>query len=106
MFGWLTVTLRDHNSDLQVIAFGHSVLIRTCATFQVGDLVHGQVASPLLFLISVLRIVVLWGNDTSGLTVRKVRDDVAPSNIVIDAQGDDEDLAHVGQETKGATCTA
>jgi hypothetical protein len=102
--GWLT--LSDHNSDLQLVALGHSVLERILATLQVGDLVCTQLLLPLLLPIRVFRAVILWVNDASGLIALEVRDDVAPSLGAVDAESDDEALARVGQETKGARCPA
>ncbi len=99
-------TLSDHNSDRQVIALGHNILERILATLQVGDLVRSQLLLPLLLSIRVFLAVILWVNDASGLIVREVRDDVAPSLVIVDAQSDDEALARVGQEAKGARSPA
>jgi hypothetical protein len=104
IIGWLT--LSDHNADLQRIALGHTVIERILATLQVGDLVCTQLLLPLLLPIRVFQAVILWVNDASGLIVLEVRDDVAPSLVVVDAESDDEALACVGQETKGARCPA
>ena len=100
MFGWLT--LSDHNSDVQVIALRHSVLVRKLATLHVGYIVRNQLLFPLLLPIRVFRAVILWVDGQSGLIVLDVRDDVAPTLVVVNAQSDDEALARAGQETKGA----
>ena len=96
------LTQSDHNSDRQFLAPRYSVLVRTGATFQVGDLIHSQLASPLLFPIRVCRVIVLWGNDTGGLIVREVRNNVAPWLVVVDTQCDNVALVRVGLETNGA----
>jgi hypothetical protein len=100
LFGWLT--LRDHNSDFQVISVGLSVLVRTLATLKVGDLEHSQVLPSLCLLIRVFRAVVRWVNETSSLIVGlEVRDDIAPCLVTVDAQSDDEVPARLGHETEG-----
>src|ERR1700691_1456487 len=86
----------------QVIAFSLSILQRILATFQVGDLVHSQLLLPLLRPTWVVLAVILRVNNTSGLLALEVRDDVAPSFVIVDAQSDDETLPRVGQEAKGA----
>src|SRR6266702_5484554 len=100
MFRWLT--LSDHNSDRQVIAVGHNILERILATLQVGDLVRTQLLLPLSLPIRAVIAVILWVNNASGLIVREVRDDVAPSLVIVDAQSDDEAFVCVGDKAKGA----
>jgi hypothetical protein len=99
-FGWLT--LADDDSGLQIIALRHGVLERTLATLHVGDLVRSQLLLPLLHPVREVVAVILWVNNAGGLIVLDVRDDVAPSLVVVDAQSDDEALARFGPETKGA----
>jgi len=96
-----TLILSNHNMARQVIAFSLSILQRILATFQVGDLVHGQLLLPLLLPTRVVLAVILWVDDTSGWITLEVRDDVAPSLVIVDAQSDDEALPRVGQEAKG-----
>ena len=93
----MTYTLRDHNSDHQVVAFLHNELVRKPATIQVGDLVHSQVPWPTLPIVP-------WGNNTSGLSAHEVRENVTPWPVVVDTQCDNEALVGVRLETEGATC--
>ena len=98
IFGWLT--LSDHNSDLQVFAPHHSVLERKLATLQVVNFVSRQLPLPLLLPIRVFQAVILWINEASGLIVLDVRDDIAPSLVIVDAQSEDTALAFVSQKAK------
>ncbi len=74
------------------MAVGHNILERKLATLQVGDLVRRELPLPLLLHVGVVLAVVLWINDASGLVVLEVRDDIAPSLVIVDAQSDDADL--------------
>ena len=99
MFGWLT--LSDHNADCQVIALGHSILERILDAFRVGDLVLRQLLLPLLLPLRLSFAVILWIDDASGL-ILEVRDNVAPSLVIVNAESHDEAPPRVGHEAKGA----
>ena len=77
--------LSDHHSDLQVIAFRHSVLERTLATFHIGDIVRSQLLFPLLLPTRVFRAVILWVDGQSGLIILEGCDDFTPTLVVVDA---------------------
>ena len=85
----------------------HGVNDREVATLQVLDAVRRQLCLPLLLPVGVLVGVVLGCDDHTSLVGGKVRDDVAPTFVVVDAQRDDEVLASgAGHETKGAARSA
>ena len=96
------LTLSDHNSDRQVISLSHSIFERILDTLQVGDLVLRQLPLPLRHPKRVFYAVILWVDDASGLIALEVRDDVAPSLVIVNAQSGDEAPPRVGQEAKGA----
>lgn len=78
------------------------------ATFSVLDTVSGQLLLPLMLTVGVLVAVVLRRDDDTSLVVGKVRDDVTPGLVVVNAQSGDEVLLGrgVGYEAKGAASTA
>ena len=96
------LTLSDNDVDLEVIAFGHSIVVRKIATLRILDIVGRQLLLPLLRSITILVAVVLRGNDDPTFFVGKVRDNVSPPLIVVDTQSDDEVFTGVGHETKRA----
>jgi hypothetical protein len=101
------LTLFDVDVDLEVIPLGYNILERNFATLGIFDTVTRQLLLPLLLPIAVLAAVVLRRNDDTGLLVSKVRDNVTPTLVIVDAKGDDEFLVSgVGHETKGATSSA
>ena len=99
-------TSSDDDVDREVIALGNRIGERKIATLLIGDVIGRQLLLPLRLSVRVCVVVVLRGNDDASLLVGKVRDNVAPSEIVVDTQSDDEIFTGVGQETKGATCPA
>ena len=100
------LTSSDDDLHLEVVPLSNIVGEGESATLDVGDGVVGQLRLPLLFTVFVRVGVVLGCDDDTSLIVSKVRDDVAPTLVVVDAQRDDEVFAGVGQETKGAGSSA
>jgi len=94
--------LTSSNDDIQleVISFRHSITeLEVLTTFGVFDIVSRQLFLPLLLPVAVAVAAILRGdNDTSFFG----SDDVTPTLVVVDSQGDDEVLACVGYETKRA----
>jgi hypothetical protein len=99
------LTSSDNDVDLEVIAFGSSIVVCKIAILPI-DIVGRQLLLPLLHSITILVAVVLRGNDDPSLFVGEVRDNVSPSLIVVDAQSDDEVFTSVAHETKRAACPA
>jgi len=88
--------------DLEVISFSHSIIELDVATFGVVDIVSRQLILPLLPLVAVCVVVILGRDNDPSLFGGEVSDDVTPTLVVVNAQGDDEVLACVGHETKRA----
>ena len=101
------LTLSDVDVDLEVISLSYNILERNFTTLGVLDRVTRQLLLPLLLPVAVLAVVVLRRDDDTSLRVSKVRDNVTPTLVVVDAKGDDELLVvGVGHETKGARSSA
>ena len=97
------LTSSNDDVDLEVVPLGYSIVEREVATLCVVDVVRHQLRLPLRLPVWVIVRVVLGRDDDTGLVGRKVRDNIAPTLVVVDAQRDDEALLSVGRETKGAT---
>ena len=101
------LTSFDVDVDLEVIALSYNILERNFATLGIFDTVTRQLLFPLLLPVAVLAAIVLRRNDDTGLLVSQVRDNITPTLVIVNAQGDDEFLVSgVGHETKGATSPA
>jgi len=74
------------------------------ATFSVLDTVRRQLLLPLTLPVGLA--VVLRRDDDTSLVGSKVRDNVAPGLVVVNAQSGDEVLLGVGHEAKGAASAA
>jgi len=98
------LTSSDDDVALEVISVGDNVLDGELAAFSVLDTVSGQLLLPLTLTVDVLVAVVLRRDDDTSLVVGKVRDDVTPGLVVVNAQSGDEVLLRlgVGYEAKGA----
>jgi hypothetical protein len=108
-YGWIkkmTYSSSDDDLDREIVSIGHSVGERNVATFGVLDVVRRQLRLPLFLPVAVLVGVILRRDDDTSLVGRKVRDNITPTLVIVDAQCDDEVLAGVGRETKGATRSA
>ena len=75
-------------------------------TFGILDTVSRQLLLALTLPVEVLVAVILGRDDDTSLVGRKVRDDVTPGLVVMNAQGGDEVLIGVGHEAKGAASAA
>ena len=94
--------LSNDSPNCEFVAVGHDILKRKLVTLQVGDLVRLQLPLPLLLHVRVVLAIILWINEANGLVILEVRDDIAPSLVIVDAQSDDAALTFIGQEAKGA----
>jgi hypothetical protein len=103
---YLNVTSSNHDVDNEVISVGNSIGKRKIATFVVRHTVSRQLLIPLGHTIGEFVAIILRGNDDTGLISGKVRDDVTPTLVVVDAQCNDKVLSGVRHETKGARRSA
>ena len=76
------------------------------ATFGVLDTVSRQLLLALTLPVLVLGAVILGRDDDASLVGRKVRDNVTPGLVVVNAQSGDEVFVGVGHEAKGAASAA
>ena len=90
----------NDNINPEVLSFCHSIIKFDVATIGVADIVSRQLPFPLLLPVAVSVAVILRCDNDASLVGGEVSDDVTPTFVVVDAQGDDEVLAGVGQETK------
>jgi hypothetical protein len=98
------LTSSNNDVDLEVIAFGFTVLERKVAALVIPNIVRRWLALPLAHAITMLAVVVLWGNnDCSMLVGGEFSDNIAPSLVVVNTQSNDESFIGVGHETKRAT---
>jgi hypothetical protein len=100
------LTSSNDDVDLEVMSVGHSVVKRKGATFIVLHTVTRQLLLPLSHTIGLVGAVVLRVDDDASLLISQVGDDITPTLVVVDAQRNDEVLAGVGHETKGARRSA
>jgi hypothetical protein len=101
------LTSSDDDIDLEVVSIGYSIVERNFATFGVLDTVSCQLPLPLLLPVAVIVAIVLRGNDDTSLFISEVRDNVAPTLVIVNAQSDDELLvAGLILKAKGATGSA
>jgi hypothetical protein len=100
------LTFSNNDVGREVIAFSYRVADCKFTAPVIADTVRLQLALPLGLTITMFAVVVFRGNDDASLIGLQVRDNVAPSLVVVNTQSDDEIFAGVGHETKGATCPA
>jgi hypothetical protein len=103
---WNDLLLSDNDVGRKVVAFSYGVADRKFTALVIAHTVRLQLALPLGHTVTVFAVVVFRGNDDPSLIGAQVRDNVAPSLVVVNTQSDDEIFAGVGLETKGATCPA
>lgn len=96
------LTLSNDDVDLQVVAVGDGVVVGVVAALSIGNVVAHELPLTRGAAVRVAVAVVLGGNDDTSLIVREVGHDVAPTLVVMHAERDDEVLARVGDEAKGA----
>lgn len=96
------LTSSNNDVDREGISLGHSIVERKFATFRVGDRVGRQLRMPLLLPVGIVRVVILRVDVDTSPAGTEVCDNITPTLVCIDAQCDDEVLAGVRHETKGA----
>ena len=100
------LTLSDDDIGNELVALANDVVHGELASLEVGNAVGAQLPLPGCIAIGERSVVVLGCNDNAGLVVGQVRDNVASTLVVVHAESDDEVLASVCDEAKGAAGAA